>query len=530
MKLITENFIGFGTSAKGDNAFQAFDPTANEYLPEKFTRTTKEEFEKAIALSKDAFLTYKDLSYSKRAQFLDSIAEEIMDLGDALIERCVLESGLTASRITGERGRTCNQLRLFAQLLRDGTWLDARIDRPDPNRQPIPKSDIRRVLVPIGPVAVFGASNFPLAFSTAGGDTASALASGCPVVVKAHSSHPGTNALVSSAIIKAAQNTGMPEGVFSSLYLSHRDSVKLVEHPYIKAVGFTGSQQVGMTLFNAAVNREDPIPVYAEMSSINPVVLMENALRENRGEIAKALTGSITLGVGQFCTNPGLVIMTKTGASQKFLEEFAVEFRKSLPGTMLNKGIHSACINGIKNLTEDKNITLIAEAEQSANFEKTEGQPMVFSVEAAEFLSNKSLSEEVFGPVTLFVMCKNSKEQLEVLESMEGQLTATVHAVEEDKKELRPIIDAVAQKAGRIIYGGYPTGVEVCHSMQHGGPFPATTNANSTSVGSAAILRFVRPIAYQDFPDDLLPDALKNENPLGIMRLVDGLLTPEKIA
>lgn len=529
MKLTGDNFIGFKKSANGNNTFQAYSPSDNEYLPIKFSRATQEEFEKAVFLAKEAFSVYKDLSYERRAQFLDSIANEIMNLGDILIERCVQESGLAIARITGERGRTCNQLRLFAQLLRDGSWLDARIDKQQPNRQPIPKSDIRRMLIPIGPVAVYGASNFPLAFSTAGGDTASALASGCPVVVKAHSSHPGTNALVSSAIIKAARDTGMPEGVFSSLYLSHEASVKLVQHRNIKAVGFTGSQQVGMTLFKAAVNRIDPIPVYAEMSSINPIVLMKNALLKQKSTIAKGLTGSINLGVGQFCTNPGLVLVIDNDASRNFLEEFTVEFKKSLPGTMLNKNIHDACINGVKALIKNQNITLIAKAQKFADLQKTECQPMVFSVNAAEFLSNKALSEEIFGPVTLFVICKNSTEQLEVLESLEGQLTATIHAAKEDEKEIMPVVNVITQKAGRVIYGGYPTGVEVCHSMQHGGPFPATTNANSTSVGSAAILRFVRPIAFQDFPDIFLPDALKNENPLNIMRLVDGTLTLDKI-
>ncbi|WP_405380353.1 aldehyde dehydrogenase (NADP(+)) [Maribacter sp. LLG6340-A2] len=529
MNLTGDNFIGFKKCANGDNTFQAFSPSDNEYLPLNFTRATQEEFEKALLLAKKAFIVYRKISYERRAQFLDSIANEIMNLGDILLERCVQESGLTIERITGERGRTCNQLRLFAQLLRDGTWLDARIDKPQPNRQPIPKSDIRRMLIPIGPVAVYGASNFPLAFSTAGGDTASALASGCPVIIKAHSSHPGTNALVSSAIIKAAKDTGMPEGVFSSLYLSHKDSVKLVEHPIIKAVGFTGSQQVGMTLFKAAVNRMDPIPVFAEMSSINPVILMENALEKQKSTIAKGLAASINLGVGQFCTNPGLVLIVDNESSIGFLEEFIFEFKKSLPGTMLNKNIHNSCINGVKTLIKNQNITLIAKAEQIADLQKTEGQPVVFSVNAAEFLSNKALSEEVFGPVTLFVICKNSTERLEVLDSLGGQLTATIHAVQEDEDEVTPVINIITQKAGRIIYGGYPTGVEVGHSMQHGGPFPATTNANSTSVGSAAILRFVRPVAFQDFPDVFLPDALKNGNPLNVMRLVDGNFTKNMI-
>ncbi len=529
MNLTGDNFIGFEKCANGENTFQAFSPSDNNYLPLKFTRATQAEFEKAVFLANEAFSVYRELSYERRAQFLVSIANEIINLGDILLERCSLESGLSMARIAGERGRTCNQLRLFAQLLRDGTWLDARIDKKQPNRQPMPKSDIRRMLIPIGPVAVFGASNFPLAFSTAGGDTASALASGCPVIVKAHSSHPGTNALVSSAIIKAAKDSGMPEGVFSSLYLSHEDAVKLVEHPSIKAVGFTGSQQVGMTLFKAAVNRTDPIPVYAEMSSINPVILMENALRKQKSTMLKGLAESINLGVGQFCTNPGLILMIDNETSRTFLDEFSVEFRKSSPGTMLNKSIYQSFVAGVKTLYENESIELISSGDQMPNVEKTEAQPVIFSIKALDFLSNKSLAKEVFGPLTLFVICKDSNEQLKVLESLEGQLTATIHAAKEDENKITPIINIIAQKAGRIIYGGYPTGVEVCHSMQHGGPFPATTNANSTSVGSAAILRFVRPVAFQDFPDFHLPNALKNKNPLNIMRLVDGNFTKDII-
>ena len=528
MTLIADNFIGFKNSAKGEKSFQAFVPAKNEYLPEKFTQATEEEFEEAISLARKAFPVYRETSYEQRAKFLDAIADEIMALGDELLERCSAESGLPIARITGERGRTCGQLKLFAQLLRDGWWVDARIDTAQPDRQPLPKSDIRRILIPLGVVAVYGASNFPLAFSTAGGDTASALAAGCPVVCKSHSSHPGTNALISSAIIKAAQATGMPEGVFSSLYLNHEHSVKLVQHPVIKAVGFTGSRHVGMTLFNAAVSRPEPIPVYAEMSAINPVVLFENALQTQKEKIAKALSGSVTLGVGEFCTNPGLVLMVESEASKAFIDSFAAEFVNTVPGTMLNKNICKAYAGGIEQLKGAKNTTLVAEATTDANADKAEARPSAFQTTAAEFITNPALSEEVFGPATLFVVCKDDAELASVLESLEGQLTATVHAAEGDKEALLPVVSIITQKAGRVIYGGYPTGVEVCHSMVHGGPFPSTSNAASTSVGTGAILRFVRPVAFQDFPDDLLPDALKKDNPLNILRLVDGKWTTDK--
>lgn len=527
MTLIADNFIGFTNSAKGEKSFQAFAPAKNEYFPENFTHASDEEFEAALALAAKAFPVYREFSYEKRAQFLDAIADEIMALGDALIERCSAESGLPVARITGERGRTCGQLKLFAQLLRDGWWVDARIDTAQPDRQPLPKSDIRRLLIPIGPVAVYGASNFPLAFSTAGGDTASALAAGCPVIVKSHSSHPGTNALVSSAIVKAAQATGMPEGVFSSIYLSHAHSVKLTEHPVIKAVGFTGSRNVGMTLFNAANNRPEPIPVYAEMSAINPVVLMENALITQKEKIAKALSVSVTMGVGQFCTNPGLILVVDSEASRAFIESFAGAFVTTTPGTMLNKNICKAYVGGIEALN-NAGATLVAEATTPANADKSEARPAAFSTSASAFLTDKVFTEEVFGPATLFVVCKDAAELHEVLGSLEGQLTATVHADAEDKAEVLPVVSIITQKAGRVIYGGYPTGVEVCHSMVHGGPFPSTSNGASTSVGTGAILRFVRPVAFQDFPDDLLPDALKKDNPLNILRLVDGNWTKDK--
>ena len=523
------NFTGYTMSANGKESFQAFSALTNQYLPTDFYYATAEELDHALQLASNAFATYQKTSFEQRAVFLDAIAEEIMALGDALIERCTAETALPAGRITGERGRTCNQLKMFAQLLRDGWWIDARIDTAQPDRQPLPKSDIRRMLIPIGPVAVFGASNFPLAFSTAGGDTASVLAAGCPVVVKAHSSHPGTNELISSAIIKAAKRTGMPEGVFSSLYLSHADAVKLVEHPVIKAVGFTGSRAVGMRLFHAATSRAEPIPVYAEMSAVNPIVLLEGALKTTPEKIAKDLAGSITLGVGQFCTNPGLVLMIESDGSEKFLQALARETTATAPATMLNSNICKAYQEGVRSRQDEKEVAVLATPTKEADREKYEAQPVVHTVSAAAFLENKDLSAEIFGPASLVVLCKSETELLTVLQSMEGQLTATVHATDTDEIILRQVVDIISQKAGRIIYGGYPTGVEVCHSMQHGGPFPSTTDSRSTSVGTAAIYRFVRPVAYQGFPDHLLPDVLKNENPLQVLRLVNGQWTKEQI-
>jgi len=529
MILKGENILGFKSSAKGVKTIQAFIPAKNEYFPERFTEATAEELETAISLANKSFPEYNALTYEMRAQFLDAIVDEIVALGDTLINRCAAESGLAVGRIIGERGRTCGQLKMFAQLLRDGWWVDARIDKAKPDRQPIAKSDIRRMLIPIGPVAVFGASNFPLAFSTAGGDTASALAAGCPVIVKSHSSHLGTNEMVSGAIIKAAQKTGMPEGVYSSVYLSHEEVINLVQHPAIKAVGFTGSREVGMRLFNAAVSRPDPIPVYAEMSSINPVILLEGALLENGEKIAKELTASITLGSGQFCTNPGLVLLVENETGKKFLQDFAIQMSATLPATMLNKNIFKAYNNGVKYLQDAPEVALLGKASIEAIDEKLETQPIAHTIGAADFLSKKAFSSETFGPAALVVLCKHNAQLGEVLHSLEGQLTATVHANSADELNLKPLINIITQKVGRIIFGGYPTGVEVCHSMQHGGPFPATTDARSTSVGTASIYRFVRPVAYQDFPDHLLPDQLRNGNPLKLLRLVDGNWTNEQI-
>lgn len=529
MTLTGENFIGYTTSSKGEESFQAFASTANDYLQGNFTIATKEEFENVLSLANSAFSIYREIPALKRADFLDAIAHEISELGDVLIQRCSQESSLPATRIIGERARTCGQLQLFAKLLREGWWVDARIDIALPERKPQPKADIRRMLIPVGPVAVFGASNFPLAFSTAGGDTASALAAGCPVIVKAHPSHPGTNELVSSAIIKAAKETGMPEGIFSSVYLSNEDSVNLVKHSVIKAVGFTGSRNAGMHLFNAAVSRPDPILVFAEMSAINPVVLLEHALIAQKENIAKDLAGSVVLGAGQFCTCPGLVLMVDSDASLEFRNAFAEQIAITTPSSMLNKNIHKAYTEGVKEFENAPEIFVLAKSTKEAAPERYEAQPVIFAVSASDFISKKEFSREIFGPATLIVICKIEAELQNVLQSLEGQLTVSIHAAAEDEAALKPLIGIITNKCGRIIYGGYPTGVEVCHSMQHGGPFPATTDGRATSVGTAAIYRFVRPVAYQSFPDHLLPEALQNKNPLNILRLVDGTWTADAI-
>ncbi|AQG80045.1 aldehyde dehydrogenase (NADP(+)) [Spirosoma montaniterrae] len=525
-QLLTANFIG-NDAVTGDNdVFQAFAPAQGETLADEFTNVTPEQADLAVEKAAAAFGPYSRLHPHERATFIDAIAAEIDALGDALIDRAVLESGLPTARLTGERGRTTGQLRLFANLLREGSWVDARINPALPDRQPLPRPDLRRMLVPLGPVVVFGASNFPLAFSVAGGDTASALAAGCPVVCKAHPSHPGTSSLVGVAIARAAEKTGMPDGVFSLLHADNEVAQSLVAHPAIKAAGFTGSRRGGLALLRVAQERPEPIPVYAEMSAVNPVVILPGAIADNAPKVAAGLAASITLGVGQFCTNPGLVFLLESDQTEAFLETVAEKIRASAPATMLNAGICSAYQKGVQHIRVMPGVHLLAEADTDADPTRTEGRPAVLTTTTPLYLSNDELSQEIFGPSSLIVVCQDESELAECIASLEGQLTATLYATPD---ELRPSaynwIDLLQNKAGRVLFGGFPTGVEVAEAMTHGGPFPATTDSRTTSVGTAAILRWVRPITYQSFPDELLPLALQNANPLGIWRNVDGVMT-----
>jgi NADP-dependent aldehyde dehydrogenase len=522
INLSGKNNIGFGWSANGSKTFRAFDPAANDFLQEEFFLATGEELEQIMRLAQSAFPAYQKKTNAERALFLEAIADEIMALGDDLISRCVAESGLPAARITGERGRTAGQLRLFAQTIRKGDYVQARIDPAMPDRKPLPRYDLRRMSVPVGPVLVFGASNFPLAFSTAGGDTASALAAGCPVVVKAHSSHPGTNELISLAINRASQKTGMPEGVFSMFYADRVLGIQAVEHPVIKAVGFTGSRQAGMSIFKAAVNREEPIPVYAEMSAVNPVILLPGALQENGAAIAEGLAASITNGTGQFCTNPGIVFLLDDATTEDFLQQLIQKIRSTSPGTMLNTGICNAYREGMSRMKSIPGVVQIAITEKTPGV--NEGAPVLFTVSAERFCSDQRLREEVFGPSSLVVLCQSLQQLETALACMDGQLTATVHAGKSEHGVVSDLLPLMMQKAGRILFNGFPTGVEVSPAQQHGGPFPATSDVRATSVGTAAMERFLRPVAFQHFPDALLPDALKTENPLGIVRLVENNL------
>ncbi len=527
MELHGKNIIAGKTVEVGGETFQAFAPALGKSIGPQFEGATADQIDQALEAAEAAFHEYRRLSPERRAAFLEKIADEILALGEALIERAHAETGLLKDRLTAERGRTVNQLRMFADLIREGSWVDARIDRAIPDRQPQPKPDIRRMLIPVGPVVVFGASNFPLAFSVAGGDTASALAAGCPVVVKAHNAHPGTSEMVARAIVEAAAETETPPGVFSLLYDVGREvGVGLVKHPLTRAVGFTGGLRGGRALFDAAASRPDPIPVFAEMGSVNPVFILPGALRQRAEAIAEGLKNSVLLGVGQFCTCPGLAVGLRDENFARFADKLGALIAGAQPGTMLYPAILQGYEEGVKRLSGLEGLrTTLSRIEPDAA--KTEARPAVFSTNARTFMRHHELGEEVFGPSTVVVSCDSREEMEQIARNLEGHLTATIHGTTEDLREHQWLVSILENKAGRLIFNGYPTGVEVCASMHHGGPYPATTDYRSTSVGAAAIYRFARPVCYQNFPQEALPVELRNANERGIWRLVDNLLTKD---
>lgn len=524
------SIIGFGVAADREEKLYSFSTVTGSVLPESFSVASSEDIEAAISKASKAFPEFSALPATRRADFLEAIAEEIAALGDKLIERAHLESGLPAARLNGERDRTTNQLKLFAGILREGSWIEAVIDTALPERKPLPRSDIRKMLTPLGPIAVFAASNFPFAFSTAGGDTASALAAGCPVIVKAHTSHLGTNELMSSAIQAAAKKTGMPDGVFSSLVgEGARLGQQLAKHPGIRAIGFTGSFKAGMALYRTSVNeRETPIPVYAEMSSINPVLLLPGKIAADSESLAKQLAGSITLGVGQFCTNPGLLFLLENDDSAQFIGHLIDALKQVPAATMLNKTICSSYYSSRQKTALHQGVEKLIDGDDHADAFK--GSPALFQVNATEFMTQPGLQEEIFGPASLLVICRDQQQLHTALSSLHGQLTGSVFGTGEDLHLFQDCIESVSARVGRVIYNNVPTGVEVCHAMVHGGPFPATTDARSTSVGGEAIKRFLRPLCLQDCPTELLPPALQDSNPLNIMRKVNGNYTRDPIA
>ena len=519
MNLQGQNYIGSRPSALGMATFTATEAATGKPLETVFYEATAAELDQAARLASSAAAPYRALPAARRAEFLERIAEELLALGDDWIAIAHTESGLPTARLTGERMRTVNQLKLFAEVVREGSWADARIDTAQPDRKPLPRPDLRRMLIPLGPVAVFGASNFPFAFSVAGGDTASALAAGCPVVVKAHPAHPGTSEMAARAILAAAEALGMPDGVFSMLHGGAEISQSLVRHSAITAVGFTGSLKAGRALYDAAAARPVPVPVYAEMGSVNPVFVLPGALQERGAAIAAGLAQSVTLGVGQFCTNPGLVVSLRTDALSGFQTEVAQAVGKTPPGVMLTSRIREAYDEGRARLEQAAGVTR----------ETDDSHATVFSVPAETLLETPTLAEEVFGPSTLMVACTDPAQMAAVAHGLEGQLTATVHGTPEDFAKFAEVIGILETRVGRILFNSFPTGVEVSPAMQHGGPYPASTDSRTTSVGTAALLRFARPVCWQDAPESLLPMALRDGNPDGLWRLVNSKWTQEAV-
>ncbi len=523
-----KNYIGNQLSANGNKTFQTFNPELNTENSTVFTEASSEEIQEAVTLASKAFQEFRFISGKRKADFLNTIADEILALDDELVKMYCSETGLLEGRAKGERGRTVGQLRSFANLVAEGSWLEATIDLAQPNREPIPKLDIRKMLIPLGPVVVFGASNFPLAYSTAGGDTAAALAAGCPVIVKSHPMHAGTGELVASAIVKAAHKTGMPNGVFSNLNSSGIEvGQQLVVNPKVKAVGFTGSIKGGRALLDLAAKREEPIPVFAEMGSINPVVILPKALENRHQEIAKTYANSITLGTGQFCTNPGLILGIKSENLTSFINNLSDEIIKINPSCMLHPNIKKGYNANKEKVVSQENVTITANYE--AEVENNYAQQTVVSVNGKDFLENSTLHLEVFGPFSMVVQCENENELEQIIANLEGQLTGTIISDENEVNNYTSLVAALQNRVGRIIFNGVPTGVEVCESMVHGGPYPASTDSRFTAVGINSIKRWVRPFSYQDWPNSLLPKELQNENPLDIFRTVEGKRTNQKI-
>lgn len=523
MDLKGKSFIGWSSGADGGKKFTAINPATNTALEPAYSSASAEEVDHAARLAAQAFNSYSKCGGKERAAFLRAIAKGIEGITDALVVRVNQEAGLPEPRIRSEAGRTAFQLRLFADLVEEGSWVRARLDRPDPARKPAAKPDVRSMWRALGPVVVFGASNFPLAYSVAGGDTASAFAAGNPVIVKAHPAHPGTSELVGDAIRSAARECNLPEGVFTLLFDAGTEvGAALVRHPLVRAVGFTGSQRGGRALMDIAAARPEPIPVFAEMGSTNPVFILPGALAARGEQIAEGLHGSVTLGAGQFCTKPGMVFLPPAPEAKSFSQSLARRMGESPAPVMLTPQIQSAYAGEVASRAAQTGVALAAEGKPAGSEPGVRGTPALFTAEARDFIAHPELAAEVFGPSTLVVNCNRKEEMLRIARELHGHLTATIHGTEEDLRENRELVEILEQKAGRLVFNGFPTGVEVGHAMIHGGPYPATSDGQSTSVGSQAIYRFARPVCFQNFANEALPEELEDGNPLGIWRLVDG--------
>ncbi len=530
MKISGQSIVGSSLTANAGQPFRATNPRTGEKLPPDFFSAGPEEVASAASLAHEAFATYSRISGREKGKFLRTIAGKIEAAVDELVERAEQETALPKARLQGETARTSGQLRLFAQVVEEGSWVTARIDRADASRKPAPSPDLRSMLHGLGPVVVFGASNFPLAFSVAGGDTASALAAGNPVIVKAHPAHPGTSELVGQLLRESVRECGLPEGVFSLLLDSGTGvGVALVKHPLVKAVGFTGSHKAGRALMDLAAARPEPIPVFAEMSSTNPVFILPGALRENGQNISSGMYKSLTLGAGQFCTKPGIVVLPENNDAANFIENLKKSVLESGQFNMLTPGIRSAYQSATARRKTEPAVTLLA-AKTLSDKELDFGVgAALFETDTKSFLQNPDLSAELFGPTTLVVRHSTRAEVLELARSLGGHLTATIHGTEADLREFSDLVAILTSKVGRLVFNGFPTGVEVSHAMVHGGPYPSTSDGRSTSVGSQAIFRFCRPVCYQGFPEAALPDELRDNNPLGIWRMLDGKVSREPL-
>lgn len=521
--MITGSILIGHTETTGTETARAVNPGTGQTIAPDFQLAGPQDAARAAALAEAAAIPFAGLSPQARATFLDTIAEEIGAIGDDLITRAMAESGLPRARLEGERGRTMGQLRLFASVLREGSWAQITIDPVLPDRAPLPRPDLRRRHIALGPVVVFGASNFPLAFSVAGGDTASALAAGCPVIVKGHPAHPGTGELMARAVLRAARRCDVPEGTFSYLPATLEAGIALVTDPRVKAVGFTGSRAGGLALMQAAAARPEPIPVYAEMSSINPVLIFPAAMKARAAALGAAFVGSLTMGAGQFCTSPGLVIAQDGPDLDTFLTAAVEAMSASAAQDMLTPGIHAAYQQGVAALDTHASVETLARGIPATG--PHQAQAALFKTSAADFLADAALGHEVFGAASLVITVEDMAQAGAVLAALEGQLTATLHIEAEDETAAAAVLPVLERKVGRILVNGWPTGVEVCHAMVHGGPFPSTSDGRTTSVGAAAIERFLRPVCYQNMPVGLLPDALQDANPWAAPRRIDGTLT-----
>jgi len=523
IKLNGNQIIG-NSNQSGTEAFiKSTNPVTNQQIEPGSKGANKNQVKEACLLAKTAFDNYRNTSFKKRAEFLEEIANEIENLGDQLTKKFIEESGLPEGRAKGETGRTVGQLRMFANHIKKGFSTNATIDTALLDRKPLPRTDHRLANIPLGPIVVFGASNFPLAFSVAGGDTASALAAGCPVIVKGHSAHLGTSELIGNAIISAIKKCGMPNGTFSLLFGSGSIvGQELVANKEIKGIGFTGSRKGGLAILKTAQSRKEPIPVYAEMSSINPVFLLPSAF-ENIQSIVDGFTTSLTMGAGQFCTNPGLLVFIENEESQKLIKSLSDTIASTKTQTMLTENIYNSYCVGLTKLEKNKNVRLLAKSNSST--EPNQCQAALFETTGKNFLSDTDLSEELFGASSLIVKCETENEMEEIAKEIEGQLTGSLHLNKnQDQILAKRIISQLELKVGRIIFNQFPTGVEVCNAMVHGGVYPATSDSRSTSVGSNAISRFLRPICYQNFPQDFLKDEIKDDNPNNVTQLLNGVL------